>query len=167
MKVPAIENMGALQVYWFYIAILLTFSQDGFDVVDLCDNSIKKLGGFPCLPRLKTLLLSNNRICRIAPNLSEMLPHLESLMLVNNCIEDLGELDGLVGCPIKRLALMENRVTLKQDYRLYCIHLLPSLKLLDFRKVKPQVCGRSTFTKYAAPSLRNAQLRWRGLASWT
>jgi Leucine-rich repeat (LRR) protein len=43
--------------------------QNQFDSIDLTDNAIVRLEGFPKLPRLKMLLLSNNRIVRIAPHL--------------------------------------------------------------------------------------------------
>lgn len=47
-KIPQIENMGA--------------TLDQFDTVDFSDNDLRKLDGFPYLPRLKCLLLNNNRI---------------------------------------------------------------------------------------------------------
>lgn len=47
-KIPQIENMGA--------------TSDQFDCIDLSDNDIRKLDGFPLLKRLKCLLLNNNRI---------------------------------------------------------------------------------------------------------
>ena len=40
----------------------LVVVQDQFDTIDLSDNDIRKLDGFPHLKRLKTLLLHNNRI---------------------------------------------------------------------------------------------------------
>lgn len=43
--------------------------QNQFDSIDLSDNSIVRLEGFPKLPRLQCLHLSNNRINRIARNL--------------------------------------------------------------------------------------------------
>ncbi len=43
--------------------------QNQFDSLDLSDNVIVRLEGFPKLPRLKTLLLSNNRVMRISRNL--------------------------------------------------------------------------------------------------
>jgi hypothetical protein len=43
--------------------------QDQFDTIDLSDNAIVRLEGFPRLPRLKFLLLNNNRIAKIARNL--------------------------------------------------------------------------------------------------
>lgn len=47
-KIPQIENMGA--------------TLDQFDTIDFSDNDIRRLDGFPRLPRLKCLLLNNNRI---------------------------------------------------------------------------------------------------------
>lgn len=44
-------------------------AQNQFDSIDLTDNAISRLEGFPKLHRLRTLLLSNNRVSRIAPNL--------------------------------------------------------------------------------------------------
>lgn len=43
--------------------------QNQFDSIDLSDNAIVRLEGFPKLHRLKMLLLNNNRIVRIAPHL--------------------------------------------------------------------------------------------------
>ncbi len=43
--------------------------QNQFDSLELSDNVIVRLEGFPKLPRLKTLLLSNNRVMRISRNL--------------------------------------------------------------------------------------------------
>jgi U2 small nuclear ribonucleoprotein A' len=43
--------------------------QNQFDSVDLSDNAIVRLEGFPKLPRLRTLLLNNNKIVRIAKSL--------------------------------------------------------------------------------------------------
>lgn len=47
-KIPQVENMGA--------------TLDQFDTVDFSENDLRKLDGFPYLPRLKCLLLNNNRI---------------------------------------------------------------------------------------------------------
>lgn len=43
--------------------------QNQFDSIDLSDNNVIILEGFPKLPRLKTLLLNNNRITRIGRRL--------------------------------------------------------------------------------------------------
>eukprot|EP00051_Salpingoeca_urceolata_P032568 m.16340 g.16340 ORF g.16340 m.16340 type:complete len:236 (-) comp5227_c0_seq1:185-892(-) len=124
-KVAVIENLGA--------------TMDQFDTIDLTNNEIKKLDGFPILLRLKTLLLSNNRVARIAPGIGTKLPNLEELVLTNNSLTDLGDLFPLKDIPsLTRLSLSRNPVTRLKNYRLFVIHLLPALKLLDFQKVKPQ-----------------------------
>lgn len=46
--IPQIENLGA--------------TLDQFDTIDFSDNDLRKLDGFPYLPRIKSLLLNNNRI---------------------------------------------------------------------------------------------------------
>ena len=43
--------------------------QNQFDSIDLSDNNVIILEGFPKLPRLKTLILNNNRITRISRHL--------------------------------------------------------------------------------------------------
>ena len=83
--------------------------QDQFDTIDLSDNEVKKLEGFPLLRRLKSILLSNNKIwyvkiifsptvitlsivflcSRIAEGLEQCLPMLETLVLTNNNLEKL------------------------------------------------------------------------------
>ena len=40
-------------------------AQNQFDSIDLSDNAVVKLEGFPRLHRLKQLLLNNNRVTRI------------------------------------------------------------------------------------------------------
>ncbi len=45
-----------------------THAQNQFDSIDLSDNAVVRLEGFPRLPRLKQLLLHNNRIARIGKN---------------------------------------------------------------------------------------------------
>ena len=42
--------------------MFLLFLQDQFDTIDFSDNEIRKLEGFPLLTRLKSVLLSNNRV---------------------------------------------------------------------------------------------------------
>ena len=106
-----IENLGA--------------TLDQFDTIDLTDNEIRKLDGFPLLQRLSTLLLryfsdressigfdgilhryyatppfpfpprSNNKVCRIADSLEVVLPKLRTLILTNNVVAELGDLDAL------------------------------------------------------------------------
>ena len=73
-KLTVIENLG--------------ITENQFDSVDLSDNEIVKLEGFPLLPRLKTILLNNNRISRIAKNLEASIPNVETLVLTGNKISN-------------------------------------------------------------------------------
>jgi len=89
------------------------------------------------LKRLKTLFLNNNRICRFGENLQECLPNLESIILTNNHIQELGDIDPLTTVKsLTTLSLLKNPVTSKRHYRLYVIHKLPQVRLLDFRKIR-------------------------------
>lgn len=105
--------------------------------MDFSDNDIRKLDGFPLLYRMKTLLLNNNRICRIADNLHESLPSLSALIMTGNMMLELGDLDPLVTLKkLEYLSLVRNPVANHQHYRLYVIYKIPFLKVLDFRKIK-------------------------------
>nr|CAD7203516.1 unnamed protein product [Timema douglasi] len=110
---------------------------DQFDTIDLSDNDIRKLDGFPLLKRLKCLLLNNNRVVRLSEGLEASLPNLETLVLTGNLVQELADLDALV--PLKNLrtlSCLQNPVTAKAHYRLYVAFKLPQVKLLDFRKIK-------------------------------
>jgi len=121
--ISAIENLGA--------------TQDQYDTIDFSDNEIGKLENFPLLQRLQTLLLNNNHISKIATGLSESLPKLDTLILTNNRLVNLSDLDPLSELTtLRTLSLIDNVVTKKPYYRLYVIHKLPELRLLDFKKIK-------------------------------
>ena len=112
-------------------------TQNQFDAVDLSDNEIVKLEGFPPLARLHTLYLSNNRIARIGGELSQQIPMLKAAYLTNNRLKNLADLDPLKSCKrLTHLSLVGNPVSKNPDYRLYAVFSLPALKVLDFRKVK-------------------------------
>ncbi|XP_036443080.1 U2 small nuclear ribonucleoprotein A' [Colossoma macropomum] len=122
-KIPVLENLGA--------------TLDQFDTIDFSDNEIRKLDGFPLLKRLKTVLMNNNRICRIGENLEQSLPNLKELVLTSNNIQELGDLDPLASVKtLTLLSLLRNPVTNKKHYRLYVINKLPQIRVLDFQKVK-------------------------------
>ncbi|XP_042583252.1 U2 small nuclear ribonucleoprotein A' [Cyprinus carpio] len=122
-KIPVLENLGA--------------TLDQFDTIDLSDNEIRKLDGFPLLKRLKTLLLNTNRICRFGENLEQALPNLKELILTSNNIQELGDLDPLATVKsLTLLSLLRNPVTNKKHYRLYVINKIPQIRVLDFQKVK-------------------------------
>jgi U2 small nuclear ribonucleoprotein A' len=122
-KIGVIENLGA--------------TEDQYASIDLSDNEIVKLEGFPHLKRLTTLLVNNNRIARINPIIGAALPKLETLVLTNNRLSNLVDLDHLATLVnLQNLCLLDNAVTKRSNYRLYLIHKLPKLRLLDFKKVK-------------------------------
>jgi U2 small nuclear ribonucleoprotein A' len=118
-----IENLGA--------------SLDQFDTIDLSDNDIRKLEGFPLLHRLKMLLINNNRICRVATDLHDSIPALQWLVLTNNDLEELGDLDGLASLKnLTHLSLLLNPVIHKPHYRSYVIFKIPQLQMLDFQRIR-------------------------------
>ncbi|MEW5304172.1 MAG: hypothetical protein WDW38_003539 [Sanguina aurantia] len=122
-KIGAIENLGA--------------TENQFDSIDLSDNAVVKLEGFPKLPRLQQLLLHNNRLSRVGKNLHESVPNLQILVLTNNRLTNLQDLDNLASLPkLAMLSLLGNPVVTKPNYRLYIISKLKQLRILDFRKVK-------------------------------
>ncbi|TPX57075.1 hypothetical protein PhCBS80983_g04092 [Powellomyces hirtus] len=123
LKIPQIEN--------------LSMTKDGNDVIDLTDNDLRRLDGFPKMPRLKGVLAANNRISRIDLDLGKHLPNLTTLILTNNMIEELGDLDPLAELEhLQWLSLMDNPVATKKYYRSYVIHRCPKVRILDFRAVK-------------------------------
>ncbi|XP_050403898.1 U2 small nuclear ribonucleoprotein A' isoform X2 [Patella vulgata] len=122
-RIPVIENLGA--------------TLDQFDTIDFSDNDIRKLDGFPLLRRLKSLLFNNNRIVRIGEDLTESISNLETLVLTNNGMQELGDLDPLSSLPsLEHLSLLRNPVTTKKNYRLYVIHKIPQIRVLDFQRIK-------------------------------
>ncbi|RIA93871.1 leucine-rich repeat-domain-containing protein [Glomus cerebriforme] len=122
-KIPAIENLGV--------------SKDQNDTIDLTDNDIRVLGNFPLLRRVRTLLLANNRITRIDPQIFEVLPNLTTLVLTNNNISELSDLDPLSGCHrLQYISLLDNPVTRKQWYRSWIIWRIKSVRVLDFNRVR-------------------------------
>merc|ERR1712025_1087775 len=74
-KIPAIENLGG--------------TNDAYECLDLSDNDLIKLGNFPPLKRLKVLLLTNNRISRIAEDCFDPIPNMVSIILTGNKLERL------------------------------------------------------------------------------
>ena len=125
MGIAAIENLAA--------------TRNQYDCIDLNDNEIVKVENFPRLPRLKTLMLANNRVARVnGEELARACPALRRLVLTNNGLRNLADCDGLSACPrLEMLSLMENPVSTKENYRLYVIYKCKALKVLDFQKVKP------------------------------
>lgn len=122
-KIPVIENLGT--------------TLDQFDCIDFSDNEIRKLDGFPYLQRVKCLLLNNNRIVRLGEGMEMNLPNLDTLMLTNNSLQELADLEPLTSMKsITMLSLLHNPVVTRRNYREYVIHKFPSLRVLDFKRVK-------------------------------
>ncbi|OHT04264.1 hypothetical protein TRFO_28243 [Tritrichomonas foetus] len=121
-KIPRIENLGA--------------TQDQFDVIDLSNNQIEILEDFPRLSRCGTLLVHNNLVSRIGSNFSETLPNIHTLMLTNNSVRTFEDIRPLQRCTnLIRLSLMLNPIAALPNYRLIIIHLLPSVRFLDFQRI--------------------------------
>ncbi|EJD04395.1 L domain-like protein [Fomitiporia mediterranea MF3/22] len=122
-KIPAIENLGV--------------TRDQHDAIDFTDNSIVALANFPLLRRLRTLLLANNRISSISSGLHLSVPNLTSLILTNNNITELGDLEPLRELKsLQYLSLMGNPVKEKKWYREWIIFRIPSLRVLDFQRIR-------------------------------
>jgi U2 small nuclear ribonucleoprotein A' len=115
----------------------LGVTKDQNEVIDLTNNDIARLENFPFMSRLSTLLISNNRICKIDSDLAQFLPNLESLIMADNDLRDFVALQGLVSLKkLKFLVLSGNPVSQYTNYRLFCIHTLPQVKYLDYSHVK-------------------------------
>lgn len=122
LKIPYIENLGILQ--------------DKFEVIDLTGNELTELATIPPFSRkLTALLVANNNIASIG-ELAD-LPNLSTIVLTNNRIASFSDIVSLRLVPsLTNLSLVNNPVTGQEHYRLFVIWLLPSLKVLDFQKVK-------------------------------
>ncbi|KNC84637.1 hypothetical protein SARC_03167 [Sphaeroforma arctica JP610] len=122
-KIPIIENLGA--------------TLDQFDTIDLSDNDITRLDGFPVLKRLKCLFLNNNRISIIATLTPSKMVGLEELVLSNNNLKEFGDIECIAKMEnLRRLSLMRNPITAKKNYRSYMIFKIPQLIMLDYKKIK-------------------------------
>lgn len=60
---------------------------------------MRKLDNFPVLKRLKMVLLSNNQVSRIDPAIGTQLPRLHTLILTNNKVAHFADLDALTYLP--------------------------------------------------------------------
>mmetsp|Transcript_14329 Transcript_14329/g.25665 ORF Transcript_14329/g.25665 Transcript_14329/m.25665 type:complete len:417 (+) Transcript_14329:73-1323(+) len=122
-RIGSIENLGAVK--------------DQVDVIDLSDNEIERVDNLPKLRRLKWLLLSNNQVSRIQTGLHQVVPQLRVLVLSNNRVSLLSEIDKLTGFKhLEVLNLHDNPVQHVEHYRLYVIHKIPSITLLDHDRVR-------------------------------
>ncbi|KAK2798752.1 U2 snRNP complex subunit [Emmonsiellopsis sp. PD_5] len=121
-KIPTIENLGAAKDH---------------DAIDFTDNDISSLSNFPFSPRLRTLLLARNRVSHIQPSIASSIPNLTTLILTANNVAELADLEPLKNLGrLTHVSLLENPVTRKENYRLWLIYLLPTVRFLDYQKVK-------------------------------
>ncbi|KAI0161805.1 L domain-like protein [Hypoxylon sp. FL1284] len=121
-RIPAIENLGVAGPQ---------------DAIDFVDNDIQILGNFPLSPRVQSLLLQRNRISTIQPSLANSIPNLTTLQLESNNLSELADLDPLGSFPrLTHLVLRDNPVTKKEHYRHWILWRCPSVRFLDFEKVK-------------------------------
>merc|ERR1711936_728026 len=65
------------------------------------------------------------------------LPNLHTLVLTNNSLQELADLEPITSLKkLTLLSLLHNPVVTKRNYREYVIHKFPSLRVLDFKKIK-------------------------------
>ncbi|KAL8844714.1 MAG: hypothetical protein Q9176_000814 [Flavoplaca citrina] len=121
-KIPNIENLGVAK------------DQES---IDFTDNDITAISNFPLSPRLHTLLLARNRVNSIQSTLANSIPNLTTLVLTSNNLAELADLDPLRNFPrLTHLTLLENPVTRKEHYRSWIIWRCPTIRFLDYQKVK-------------------------------
>ncbi|KAF5025820.1 hypothetical protein F66182_2153 [Fusarium sp. NRRL 66182] len=121
-RIPAIENLGVAGPH---------------DAIDFTDNDIQVLGNFPLSPRITTLLLARNRVSSIQPSLANAIPNLKNLVLSSNNLVELADLDALASFSrLTHLVLSDNPVSKKENYRYWVLWKCPSVRFLDFAKVK-------------------------------
>ena len=124
-------------------------TQDTHDCIDLTDNSITVLGNIPLLRRLRTLLLANNRVSSISPSLHLSVPHLTTLVLTNNNLAELGDLEPLKEVKgLQYLSLLGNPVRDKKWYREWLAWRIPTLRVLDFQRIRDKVRDSRLYTSY-------------------
>jgi acidic leucine-rich nuclear phosphoprotein 32 family protein A/C/D len=99
--------------------------------LSLINVGLTSIKGFPKLPNLKKLELSDNRINN-GLNLLETSPKLTHLNLSGNRIKDLTTLEPLKNFKnLKNLDLFNNEATTVENYREKIFKMIPSLKYLD------------------------------------
>lgn len=121
LQIPYIEN--------------LAITQDKFQIIDLTNNELVELNNIPvAFYNLETLLLGNNNIVFIDDSLTDD-NRIKSISLVNNSISKF-HINFRKFKHLENLILIGNPIIGLKDYRVFMIWLVPSLKVLDFQKVK-------------------------------
>ncbi|KAK6461865.1 leucine-rich repeat-domain-containing protein [Scheffersomyces coipomensis] len=121
LQIPYIEN--------------LSLTQNRFSVIDLSNNELIELSNIPeDLTNLEVLLLANNKISYIDDTIAES-NGLKSVVLTNNNISHFHK-NFKCFKELENLSLIGNPIQDRDNYRLFIIWLIPSLKVLDFSKIK-------------------------------
>jgi U2 small nuclear ribonucleoprotein A' len=104
--------------------------------------------------RLTSIIANNNYVARVG-KVGENAPNVKCLVLTNNRIATLGEVDNMALFKrLEHLSLLDNPINMKQNYRYYVIHMIPSLKTLDYKKIsKKEKTETVTFFKSSAGKL--------------
>ena len=160
LLIPQIENLATLQQQT-YDNTTTTTNTIQFDTIDFTDNRITTIDNFPksCRFRLQHLIFCNNLINGISvQNAKSNVPNLLALNLGYNVIDSLNFVRclGMACKNLKYLFLVGNPVTSEfllqwlvsfvssfythyylgiHYYRLYTIHTIPSLQVLDYQKI--------------------------------
>ena len=109
----------------------LTDDYVNLESLSLINVGLTTLKGFPKLPKLKKLELSDNRISNGLGALKDC-PQLSQLNLSNNKIKDLEAIEPLKSFDVlTHLDLFNNDICNMEDYRTKVFKLLPNLKYLD------------------------------------
>ncbi|XP_061185401.1 acidic leucine-rich nuclear phosphoprotein 32 family member E-like isoform X2 [Saccostrea echinata] len=109
----------------------LTEEFSELESLSLINVGLTSLKGFPSLPKLQKLELSDNRIQSGLQNLQGC-PNLTHLSLSGNKIKEIDTLEPLKNfSELKHLDLFNCEVTQLDDYREQVFELLPNLKFLD------------------------------------
>jgi len=105
---------------------------DSLESLTLCVSDVKTLAGFPPLPSLKRLEVTDNKIAGGFQALAESCPGLVELVCENNRVADMAEVAALAGLQhLKVLSLEGNPVAQAGDYRARVWGALPGLEVLD------------------------------------
>jgi len=134
---PLFEREIILRGLKFSIIENLGIGLDAYDAYDMSDNDITKFDGFPILKKASYFYCNNNRISFIAGDLHIKLPNLKEISLINNDIRSFSDIKRLEKCKqLKTLSLTRNAITLQENYRLFTIYSIPSLRYLDFNRIR-------------------------------
>ncbi|KAL6450246.1 LEA1 U2 small nuclear ribonucleoprotein A' [Candida maltosa Xu316] len=128
----------------------LSITENKFQVIDLSNNGLLKLGNIPPnFTNLECLLLSNNNISYIDEDTFSSNNNIKSLMLYNNNIKSFQPIMKDKFTNLETLVLLGNPITELDNYRIFTIWLIPSLKVLDFQKIKnlERIEGEKLFGK--------------------